>query len=440
MALVSGSSKSLEKMGIDSEAFFSARLAEAGFDEKMIGDMKAKGWTTYGDFAFSTSYHPGMVDDTPFIQEVVIPILGDAGHPMKTRLRRILAEATTLAAAEQRKAVEVKKDGDLPRALPMPDRKARYDKQVAALTGLELTGQLECSNQLIDACVHIYESDVMQYLPWAECTSKSQELLGIKKDKFLLTDANGFVKSLEQDQKMFADLSTDLRVKYALTRRGLAFDQAHIMSYKVHDKVVQLYLKYYLKDPQLGFDRVSFDQILRADHELFRRMVEETRGGIKSLGGRRPLDALVPMIIVEADFRSNLQAFRSGTAPAKDHQFPPLPPPVNTAATQEAMRTRSQQSAKDKAKNAAKRDGERVKSEVPPPKVQKVGPGPGKPKMPESLRGMAHQTIAKKNICYGYNLGNCDKAQPGQKCVKGLHVCMRPGCEKPHSLKDNLCR
>ena len=178
---------------------------------------------------------------------------------------------------------------------------------------------------------------------------------------------------------------------------------------------------------------------------MFRRLVEETRGGIKSLGGVRPLDALVPGILNEADFRSILQPYRCGTAP-KSEVFPPLPPPINDASVQEEVRKRLAQKEENKERNRLARiqmenDKKRVKTEAPVKPIKQDKPIKTiSVKLPPGLRGMTHITKDKKPICYGYNLGTCDRAQPGQKCAKGMHVCMRPGCGKPHSLTDNLCQ
>ena len=105
-------------MGLDSAPFFANRCLAAGLTAEHVEKLKQAGWETFGDFAFSTSYMPGMPDDKAFIEEVVEPILGDAKHPLKAKLRRIHAEAYTLAAAEQRRGVERPKDGEVPRVSP----------------------------------------------------------------------------------------------------------------------------------------------------------------------------------------------------------------------------------------------------------------------------------------------------------------------------------
>ena len=60
------------------------------------------------------------------------------------------------------------------------------------------------------------------------------------------------------------------------------------------------------------------------------------------------------------------------------------------------------------------------------------------PRMPPELVGMAYMTDRDEPICFAYNLDGCDKADSGERCPRGLHVCARPGCFKAHSQKDHV--
>ena len=68
----------------------------------------------------------------------------------------------------------------------------------------------------------------------------------------------------------------------------------------------------------------------------------------------------------------------------------------------------------------------------------KQGKGAGrdsKVRLPPALQGMSSVSTAatgKKRLCFGFNLGNCTGAAPGEECQKGFHLCMKPGCSKPH--------
>ena len=78
--------------------------------------------------------------------------------------------------------------------------------------------------------------------------------------------------------------------------------------------------------------------------------------------------------------------------------------------------------------------------ERPKGKDRGKGKGGGKdtPKsaLPPSLFGKASRTANGEPICYNYNLEHgCKEAKPGERCSRGWHVCMEPGCGKAHTLK-----
>ena len=41
-----------------------------------------------------------------------------------------------------------------------------------------------------------------------------------------------------------------------------------------------------------------------------------------------------------------------------------------------------------------------------------------------------------QRLCFGYNLGTCNKCEPGETCDRGLHACTRPGCEETHRASE----
>ena len=71
---------------LESTVVFAARLQKLGLGE-FINGFTAEGWNTYGEFAFAVNYTPGQGDDTKFVDEVIVPILGEPRHPMRPTLR-----------------------------------------------------------------------------------------------------------------------------------------------------------------------------------------------------------------------------------------------------------------------------------------------------------------------------------------------------------------
>ena len=99
-------------MALDSSAVFAQRLVELGLED--LGEaFELNGWETLGNFAFAVNYAPGTgADELPFINEVVIPLLGDANSPRKTALRRLYFEAYTAAAADVQRRITKTDDDD----------------------------------------------------------------------------------------------------------------------------------------------------------------------------------------------------------------------------------------------------------------------------------------------------------------------------------------
>jgi hypothetical protein len=83
---------------------------------------------------------------------------------------------------------------------------------------------------------------------------------------------------------------TEIQVRYALVRRGLAMDQANILDYAKHDMLVELLLDVRMQEPPNGYQRVAMKQLEAADKKFFVLLGEETRSGIKATQDGRPCD------------------------------------------------------------------------------------------------------------------------------------------------------
>ena len=113
----------------------------------------------------------------------------------------------------------------------------------------------------------------------------------------------------------------DLKLKNACIRGGVAFDQAQGMSCATHEKLVTLFFTEYLREQPVGFARVSQDQMMRADREIFRRLQELTRGGIRpSMDGSRPIDGLMQGVLDSAAVQMLLLPMRRRKCPQVEHR------------------------------------------------------------------------------------------------------------------------
>ena len=58
----------------------------------------------------------------------------------------------------------------------------------------------------------------------------------MKSDPIWKADSNGIIKESKVQEQIKADVNTDLKLKYALQRRSLAFDQARLLDYDVFER------------------------------------------------------------------------------------------------------------------------------------------------------------------------------------------------------------
>ena len=129
-------------------------------------------------------------------------------------------------------------------------------------------------------------------MPLEKCTRRNQELLNIKVDATL------------KASQLVVDMGSDLKVKMALTRRGLAYDQASLIGFDTHEAWVNTMFRALYRTPPMSFVQPDLQQLLRADCELFVLMAERTRGGlVPTVGGIRPLDTAMTALIDSPDLK-----------------------------------------------------------------------------------------------------------------------------------------
>ena len=109
-------------MALESKAYFSARLAKLGLADE-LETFAELGWTTLAEFGFASNYRPMGLDDAPFINEVIVPLLGDPGHKKKAIVRRLYFEAFSMAAADVNRRATIPDEDDKPKRLPMVEKR-----------------------------------------------------------------------------------------------------------------------------------------------------------------------------------------------------------------------------------------------------------------------------------------------------------------------------
>ena len=292
---------------LDSEADFKARAKEIGLIQPEIDSLDRLNYNTFGKLAFASNFVPGSNDDTA-LKFLASEVLG-ADPPPAARLpliRRLVFEAYTFAAADLRIRVDRKED-DGPRRMAVAERTARYEEQKRRLSGIELMGELEPSYALIDLVYQMSEDGQLRYVRWEQATKRDQELMGVKVDPVWKPDSNVIVKEVKVQEVLKADFDTDLKLRFVLQRRSLAFDQARLVGFDKFERWTQVLMEAYTSTPPDGYQKVSLEQVHRADIELFKVMMRETRSGIKVVGDVQHMDAALAKAISATEVRLHLQ-------------------------------------------------------------------------------------------------------------------------------------
>ena len=392
----------------ESTAVFKKRCLEIGLTEANYTAFKDEGLETLGTFAFACNYSPGNSDDRPLVN-LVTKVFGAAPSTKEMAcVRRLHSEAYATIAADIRAKVETS-DETMVKKLAPAERSQRLRDQQAKLTGLDLRGNCEPGDSLVDRCVSAYESDRISYLPWEACVSRDHEILtGSKKDTSLSFDASGNLKLAKRDQVEPCSASNEIQVRYCLLRRGLALDQANILDYKKHDKLVEKLMSVRMEEPPPGCMKISMKQIEIADKKFWTLMAEKTREGIKAGPSGRPCDNEFNGCMNSPEFLNLLQ-HRFATSNVSGS--PPAP--------------RSSDGPKNKRSKTEANNG---------PK----GNGKGFMRIPSELLslGCVGATPKGQRLCFDFNLKRCKLQAKDQRCQKGLHLCAVKGCQKSHAAKD----
>jgi hypothetical protein len=238
------------------------------------------------------------------------------------------------------------------------------------------------------------------------------------------------------------------------------------MSYDAHDKIRRFLMRKWRT--QVKADHLTglcLADIEMCDAAIWHRMAEiaESYDGIQPDEAGLPLDWIVEDVLAEPEILLLVGPRMRGTG-GGGGRAPPKPrnPPKKTgdsAAAKKAKRVKKKANQKVRnTESAAYREslgiqpggkgkggkggkaGKPAQLALPPP----GGKGDRRSNCPLPLVGM--NRLCKDGFsgkCYAFNLNDFSKAsdqckgtQPGQKCDRGYHLCMNPGCEdQAHALK-----
>ncbi len=249
----------------------------------------------------------------------------------------------------------------------------------------------------------------MQYLEWSQCVSREHELLtSSKKDQRLVVQTSGELKVSQSSKSEPCDASSEIMLRYCLSRRGLALEQANVLSYSNHNKWMEKLLTSRLETAPAGFAKVTFQQLEAADKRLFILLAEKTRAGIKAQPDGRPCDKHFETCMTSTEVVSLLQ---------------PKPYAVGSATTTDLRGPKRQKLEHDY---------------VPKGKGKSKGGKSTFMRIPTELLalGCVGATSRGSRLCFSYNLKRCNGKVDKQRCDEGLHLCAVNGCLKQHPALD----
>ena len=396
--------------GLDSEHAFKSRAAEVGMSEDFILKLENGGIKTFGSLAFSSDATPTSNSEDKF-KAALEGLVGEAieGAQM-IPLRRLWFESHALVLSDIRSRTE-RTETDQPRKMPLAERLARIEKQKKELKGLVLNAANEPSHALVDKFQSMIEDGYITYIGPDKCMSREEEITKEKKDSSIAIDTAGGLKLTKKSLDLQCDVSGELRLRAAFTRRALAMHQTQLVDFDVIEEWHQRIFASLIRAPPAGHKYVTVQQILTADKQLWMLVSQETRGSIaQKVGDEFPLTEAFKKFFNSPEvlcFMTPLPTTRSEPYARNDNNGP-------------------QPSGKSKGKGKNKQGSQ-----------TQAGPSNNTPTIKELLSSMPDNCSSKlpngKWLCVFFNRGLCKHQKKGQ-CHLGLHQCYYKGCteKKPY--------
>lgn len=393
---------------VDSEAHLRARLTEVGFNGAAVNAIVASGVSSLSRLAFTVG-QPGQpiqaAEVTQYLTQTLAraPTLAEAAA-----LKRVTFEAHTFLVATLRQQVDHSESAE-PRKIAFAERTSRMDALKGTLQGVDISGELDPSHGLLDRACAIFEQNVLKYLEPSTCICRSAEVQGAKHTKEISLD-KGTLVVRSSDDKLTCSTDSELKLHHAFVRRAVAMEFAKLMSYQQHNQWMTFLFESSHRECPPGYVKPGLSQILQCDRAAFGRLASLNTPVRQAADGSYPLG----VALLNLRFDPHISLYLA---------------PLAKAVTVESQMPRSnpyQQQYDARASNCPKGKGKGKKGKSSPP-------------LPLELRGKYHRTASGQPICFAFNTaGGCSSGvKPGEACPRGLHVCMEPKCQKPHSLVDH---
>lgn len=392
--------------GLDSTHAFESRAAEIGMSEEFIEKLKSGGVKTFGSLAFSSDANPQSNTEEKFRDAIKALIGEDIEASDMIPLRRLWFEAHALVLSDIRSRTE-RTEADQPRKMPLAERLARISKQKSELKGLVIDSSMEPAHALVDKFQNMVEEGCLIYVGPEKCLSREEEVTKDRKESSVAIDSAGGLKLTKKAVELQCDVSGELRLRAAFTRRALAMHQTNLVTFDIIEEWRQQLFTALIRHPPAGHKYVTTQQVLTADKQLWLLMSQDTRGKMTSgVGDPLPLDAALQSLMKSPEVLCYMT---------------PLP-----AARSEPY-SRPEQSShmgNGKGKNKGKGKGSGSKG-------NQSNSNSNMPTIKELLANLPEGCQSKlpngKWLCCFFNKGIC-KHQKKASCHLGLHQCYYRGC------------
>ena len=178
-------------------------------------------------------------------------------------------------------------------------------------------------------------------------------------------------------------------------------DLAGLASFDVTECWTQFLFTQLLREQPKGFSKITLQQLLDCDKQLFIQASHITMGRLSAdPQGKKPLDETFLKL---KDATEILQYL----TPLPSHRAHDPPPSADSKPSKVA---RTEQPSKGKGKGGS------------------GGPGP-RAQLPD---GCVTHDDDKRPLCFAYQSGKCKfKGAPGKRCARGYHKCYKKGCYRP---------
>eukprot|EP00435_Cladocopium_sp_Y103_P066264 s14_g28.t1 len=352
---------------VDSAAAFERKCKELRGGEELHNGLKALGVSDFSTLAFTLGTPQKAPSDDQFT-ELGNKVFGVPTIGQLALLRKLHFEAATLMVAS-------------------------------------------INEQLLDITNAMVETAVLTWISPSRCAQRDDEIqTNLKPAASTLQIEQATLKVAQVPIPTPTDVGSELKLQWALQRRGVAMDQCRLLDWSHHEDWVQWLLQTITKDVPAGFASVKLDQIVRADKELWTILAQQQTKSLKPQND-------VP--VLNDDFK------KLTTDPRVTMYVLPLP--TSTPRT-----TPNPQLKKTPTKPAQPGQPASPNKRRKTMRVEK--------NCPEELKKYTLRLEGKGNICWSYNLAaGCSNSTSGTpaKCMRGVHVCAH--CHKPgHSV--TTCR